>query len=402
MKVKIADLTITNGDASGGGIYNGGGTVTVTNSHVDVNLGGFGGGIYNDGGTLTVTNSTVNGNSTPSGGIGGGIYNNNGTLTITNSHVDGNSASGAFPFGGGGILNNNGTLKITSSHVDGNSASADYPSGGGGILNFGGNLTVSNSTLSGNSATGSDALGGGIENRGGGNLTVSNSTLGGVMGNSAIFGGGIGNQSGIMTINSSTFAGNTAIDGGGILNEDRPAQSTTPPSRATVPRVPSRATRTVARSTVATSTGSLFSASATPPLRGTPRMDPAPTSTFTRIPPTQPPPHSPARCWLRAAWVTRHVSIPPGTFDDYGYNISSDGSCGFSGTSLNGTDPMLGALASNGGPTQTRALAPLSPAVDAIPGVSLSCPSTSGGPFDRKGPLATSAPTSSRRRGSPR
>ena len=54
---------------------------------------------------------------------------------------------------------------------------------------------------------------------------------------------------------------------------------------------------------------------------------------------------------------------------DGGYNIDSGSSCGFSMSnhSLPNTAPDLDALASNGGPTQTMALAPGSPALDAIP-----------------------------------
>ena len=49
-----------------------------------------------------------------------------------------------------------------------------------------------------------------------------------------------------------------------------------------------------------------------------------------------------------------------------GYNLSSDGSCAFNGPGdLNNTDPMLGPLRNNGGPTKTMALLPGSPAIDA-------------------------------------
>ena len=58
-----------------------------------------GGGIYNDGGTLTVTNSTLSGNSATSFG-GGGIYDLGGTLTVTNTTFSHNSATGST---GGGI-----------------------------------------------------------------------------------------------------------------------------------------------------------------------------------------------------------------------------------------------------------------------------------------------------------
>ena len=54
-----------------------------------------------------------------------------------------------------------------------------------------------------------------------------------------------------------------------------------------------------------------------------------------------------------------------GTIIDDGYNISSDGSTAFaSGTSYNFTDPKLGPLADNGGPTLTMAPLANSPAID--------------------------------------
>lgn len=54
-----------------------------------------------------------------------------------------------------------------------------------------------------------------------------------------------------------------------------------------------------------------------------------------------------------------------GVITDGGHNISSDASANFnSGTSFNFTDPRLGSLADNGGPTLTMALLPGSPAID--------------------------------------
>jgi hypothetical protein len=55
-----------------------------------------------------------------------------------------------------------------------------------------------------------------------------------------------------------------------------------------------------------------------------------------------------------------------GSMTSKGHNLSSDGSCPFTNTGdLNNTDPMLGPLQNNGGPTETMALPPGSPAVDA-------------------------------------
>jgi hypothetical protein len=62
--------------------------------------------------------------------------------------------------------------------------------------------------------------------------------------------------------------------------------------------------------------------------------------------------NSPVNC---SGWLT-----------DAGHNLSSDTSCPFTGPgSMNGTDPMLGPLADNDGPTFTMALLPGSPAIDA-------------------------------------
>ena len=54
-----------------------------------------------------------------------------------------------------------------------------------------------------------------------------------------------------------------------------------------------------------------------------------------------------------------------GTVISHGYNLSSDGSLGFLATAdQSGTDPMLGPLKDNGGPTLTHAPLINSPAID--------------------------------------
>jgi hypothetical protein len=60
-----------------------------------------------------------------------------------------------------------------------------------------------------------------------------------------------------------------------------------------------------------------------------------------------------------------------------GYNLDSGTTCGFAAvTVLTGTQPMLGALAGNGGPTQTQALQTGSPAIDHGGTATVGCPST--------------------------
>jgi hypothetical protein len=60
-----------------------------------------------------------------------------------------------------------------------------------------------------------------------------------------------------------------------------------------------------------------------------------------------------------------------------GHNLDSGHSCGFSlPGDITGTEPSLGPLASNGGPTQTRALRHGSPAIDHGGTSATGCPAT--------------------------
>ncbi|HEY3228182.1 MAG TPA: choice-of-anchor Q domain-containing protein, partial [Roseiflexaceae bacterium] len=64
-----------------------------------------------------------------------------------------------------------------------------------------------------------------------------------------------------------------------------------------------------------------------------------------------------------------------GAITSSGHNLSSDSSCGFTaGGDLQNTNPLLGPLAANGGPTPTHALLPGSPAFEA--GTNTGCPAT--------------------------
>jgi hypothetical protein len=88
--------------------------------------------------------------------------------------------------------------------------------------------------------------------------------------------------------------------------------------------------------------------------------------------------------WLRNSVLaypnTNHNAW--GTITDGGFNVSSDGSANFnSGSSFNFTDPLLGPLADNGGPTLTMALSFDSPAVDF--GTAVGAPATDQRGFAR-------------------
>jgi hypothetical protein len=75
-----------------------------------------------------------------------------------------------------------------------------------------------------------------------------------------------------------------------------------------------------------------------------------------------------------------------GTSNGYNYEASTN-TCGFTtGTDTNtGADPQFGALASNGGPTQTRLPATTSPLLDEIPPASCQADGASGVTTDQRG-----------------
>ena len=287
--------------------------------------GNSGGGIENNG-TLLISNSTISGNSA---GYGGGGIQNTGMLTVSNSIIKGNSALEE----GGGIDNYSGTLTVSNSTISGNSASYN---GGGGINNLG-SLAVSNSTISGNLVTTPTYVGGGgIANWG--MLTVSNSSI---SSNSAHEegGGGIANwgtQMGSVVSNSTMSNNTTNGDGGGIIN-------LSPYDDLTL---------TIRNSTISGNSASYQSGG----------------NIYTNDMSTA----------LTGTIVSNGMGFPncSGIITDMGYNLDSDGSCGFTLSSdLNKVNPLLGPLQNNGGPTQTMALLQDSPAIDRV-NTSADCPAT--------------------------
>lgn len=262
--------------------------------------------------TVDISSVTVQGgNSSTDPQFGGGIL-NSGTLTLTNSAVSNNSAGNA----GGGIINA-GTLTLTNTIISSNTASNN----GGGIYNNG-TLTLASTAISDNRASSSD--GGGIWN-GGGTLTLANST---VSGNTAsVDGGGILNSFGILTLTNSTVSGNTATssNGGGINNF--------------------RGTLTLTNSTISSNTAPFFGGGIVNNLDTVDLVN-----------------------TIIANNSGVNCSLVSGSITSLGNNLDSDGTCGLTEpTDLPNTDPMLGPLQDNGGPTETHALLPASPAIDHIP-----------------------------------
>ncbi len=207
-EVTFDALTIRNGNAGfnrGGGIFSAG-DVTLTNSTVSGNQAGSSAGIYSNS-SVTLIDSIVSDNQAQNDE--GGILSTSGTVTLTNSTVSNNSAGSNV----GGISSFGSAVTLINSTVSGNTAGSGVA---GGIFSAG-DVTLTNSTVSGNEAT---SNGGGIFNSGGA-VTLTNST---VSSNEATgSGGGIYSNNG-GTITNSTITNNTADsdgdgtgDGGGIL-----------------------------------------------------------------------------------------------------------------------------------------------------------------------------------------
>lgn len=227
---------IDNKAGNGGAIYAAGGTakVNITNSllqgnSVASNLANHsqGGAIMlYDGAELTISASTLVGNSAK---IGGAIYIDTGKATLTNTTVEQNESKQ----GGGGIFNK-GTLIIQASTIVNNQTEYIYSGGGiynqglatltgvtisnnraghgAGVTNEQGTLTFTGGTVSDNSANISG--GGGIASSMG-TLTLTNLTI---SGNFGAAGGGVENHKGIATLTNITLSDNYASSGGGMWN----------------------------------------------------------------------------------------------------------------------------------------------------------------------------------------
>jgi MBG domain (YGX type)/Right handed beta helix region/Matrixin len=260
----------------------------------------------NSGVTASMSGLTITGGN--SSGLGGGIF-NSGTLNLSNFVVSGNSATAAF--GGGGIANN-GTITLTNGTISGNSTNG----GGGGLSNiYSGVATLTNITVSGNTG----GTGGGVDSDGGNSggpglmMSLIDCTITG--NHATVFGGGgvYAIRNGAITLTDCTVTGNTSTTtgpahyatGGGLKSSEG-------------------AVLTLANTIVAGNT---------------------------------------------AAFADPDAATP---VTSMGHNLigATDGSTGWVGSDLTGTvasplNAQLGALASNGGTTQTIALLPNSPAINA-------------------------------------
>ena len=349
--VTISGLTITGGDTTssgGGGIAAAGpGRVvldddTVAHNTVAPAAAGFdegGGGILTSADMVlnqtTVSDNTVDVTASNGDSGGGGILveQGGGTLTLNDSTITANTATVAANTagetadnnGGGGIYMDGLDLTIDNSTVSQNtvtvtgSAQPAPADGGGGIYQFGDNLLLENSTVSGNSASGPGVAkgGGGGVFDGGNTSQYLNSTIASnstdepaAVGTPDTDGGGgvlLDNVIGGVVMANMTITGNSASQAaGGAINNNLITEVE------------------ISDSIVA---GNSEAGDA----------------------------HN--NCDSQTAGANAIVSE--------GYNLTDDGSCGFTATGdIVTANPLVGSLHGNGGPAETEALLAGSPAID--------------------------------------
>jgi CSLREA domain-containing protein len=346
LTIRNSTLFSNTATTRGGGIYfNSGGTLTVSNTVFLSNTASvFGGGIDVRNGTGTLTNSTLSGNSAT---YGGGIHNWD-TLTVISSTLSNNSTT---TNGGGGIYNQGGMLAVSESVFSGNMS--DF---GGGIATLTGTTTVSNSTFFSNTARLASG-GGGVYAQGSGTaLAVFNSTFdSNIAADSNGYGGGLSiaaTEALATTVAGSTFSGNSAGAYGGGISTGGPltvTNSTFFDNSASTNGggIDSRsgATTTVTNSTLSGNSASNNGGGDIYVNGGSLNLNNSIVANSTNG----------GDCHRAAGTINAQNSLIEG------------GLTCVNGTNTNNLtgDPLLGALADNSGSTQTMALLPGSPAIDA-------------------------------------
>jgi hypothetical protein len=358
VSASISGLTLANGNSSGAGaaIDNEGGSLSLTESALIGDAAQFGGGLFNNGGFTTLTDCTLTGDSATV--RGGGLFNQFGTVVLINCSLSVNTASAS----GGGLFNFQGSAEVFNCNFVSNTSF-----NGGGFSNQG-LADLENCTFTSNTAT---DFGGGIDN--GGTATLNNCTF---STNTAFVGGGFFNDIGdTATLTDCTVAGNSANDGGGVSDLGTASLTNCTVSGNTANAADTaggidtsssntKASTTLTNCTVANNTnrtaggrGGLFAgrygtAQATVTLRNTIVAENS-----------------------GPQFGDSGASVGPGTFTSLGFNLSSDSSGNLVQTGdLQNANPLLAPLGSYGGPTQTLALLPGSPAINA--GTTTGAPAT--------------------------
>ena len=329
-ELRLRDVTLTGGDGSsscGGAIRIEGGKLAVEFSTISNNYSRFaGGGICNFGGTLTVDHGVFTGNT--ANNQGGAIYNEQDAIaTITNSTFRNNQANR-----GGALYNNRSELFITDSIISANSATG----AGGGVSSSASGVSssttidITSTTINGNTA-GFD--GGGLYLHSS-NTTIRKSTISNNF--AGHDGGGMWAAFGNKFIANTTISGNRANGyGGGIVKIDSSGSA--------------RLNNVTVAFNVADYDGDGVG------LGGGIANGPSSRTTFSNT-------------IIAGNRVNLNASECTGTLSSGGYNLLQvvTPDCDFNPfLNIIGEDPLLGLLTNNGGLTDTHALAPGSPAINA-------------------------------------
>lgn len=321
MHIKNSIITLNSAGLSVAGFGNFNlSTMTIDNTSITNNTSsGVAGGGGSSGTSLIITNSVISNNSAPhiAGGlIAGQPLGGIGSVLIQNTLFSENTSSG---FGGGMTVLGTSVMIEGSQFINNNAAS-----GGGISVNQGGFVQISESVFSGNDAT---QNGGGITVSETSSTFILNSTLNDNTATS--FGGGVFvNMGSQFHLSNSTLSNNSATLGGGIYETDASSRVTINLS-------------TVTDNTAVVDGGGVYKTS---------------TSTMESY-------HS-----IIANNTANDCDTDAGdVLNTANFSLFSDASCTFSsgGNNLPSTNPMLGPLQNNGGPTSTHALMMGSPAIDA-------------------------------------
>jgi predicted outer membrane repeat protein len=361
----LSGNSVAGGFSEGGAIYIDG-SLSIVNSTLSDNSAdsrsmfgsAHGGAIYSDG-ALSIDNTSLRGNSAngSSRGIaGGGAIYSAVSLSIVNSTLSDNSATGSSrDSASGGAIYSDGALSIDNTSLRGNSATVNsiYGSAFGGAIFSARSLSIDNSVLSGNSANSSTGKGGAIYSDG--SLSIVNSTLSGNSAKGAELdesaaGGAIYSGSTLL-IENSTFSGNSVTTDGMTRSVSGGA-------------IYSAGSLSIVNSTFGgnSATGGYYAGVSAPGNGG--GIAVAGTGTLEMMSVNS----------IFQNLLGGNVFLDTGaSFRSLGHNLFSDApEFSLDPTDLINTDPLLGPLADNGGPTQTMALLSGSPAIDAgiaVPGV---------------------------------
>ncbi|HWD54918.1 MAG TPA: choice-of-anchor Q domain-containing protein, partial [Acidimicrobiales bacterium] len=337
----ISNNTLTGDEGSGGGVFIGNGTNTFSGVSILSNVaqnGGSGGGVYISLGTNSFTNTTVNGNqaiwASGTDGAGGGMYFDNGTNTFTGGSIDSNSA-----YEGGGAFLYNGTETFTRADISSNTATES----GAGLFIFVENIdtptTITASTISHNTiptpAIGVTSFvgdGAGILADGCNQINLTNDTI--ASNTASILGGGY-------------FGGNCFFNTAGPNKPGAKPTTSAATSHVVAPPTTNFLFDTIDANTsgsgggnINTSDESILNAAETIVADG-----------------------------VSGEVVGTNCTFGDGgTLTSGGYNLIDDTTCGTPATGdIIGQPAQLGALANNGGPTNTEVPASTSPAVGGVP-----------------------------------